>query len=426
MDTSSKQDLCKICHKPKFASRASITQWVFRRESCDCEARSISSFVPLENCATCGNRIDSNSFSITQWIVRRKRCECLNRSDVHSSEWLLPEESSSPFSREPGFACEGTKTIEEQEIPVNPQSFPLDRYKPLAILGRGAAGTVFLARDRLLAKKVALKILHQLTAEQLIAFQEEARATSRLNHENIVHVLDFGATKTGAPYMVMEVFAGESLESWLKKYNRLSEDLAIHIALQVCEALNFAHQHRIFHRDIKPSNIMLSNEELPTVCLIDFGIAKVAAATGTTTTEFQNRTLAGTPSYLSPDPAMGRNYDERSEIYSLGCVLFEMMTGEPPFAGMTALETIGMHVNQPPRQLTEVCVTSTWLEKVVSTCLEKDPTARYQTMKNLQDALWVVSAMNKTDETWIADRKERKRKLQTQKRITAGASLAAV
>ncbi len=281
--------------------------------------------------------------------------------------------------------------LSEEELVLAAGKFPTDRYIPLGRLGRGAAGVVYSAQDRLLNKDVAVKILLDLTGEQLIAFQEEARATSKLRHDNIITVLDFGASESGTPYMVMELVNGETLETILRESGPLPEEEAIHIIKQLCSALSCAHQNGIFHRDLKPSNVLLidSDYDSPEARLIDFGIAKVKEATGRVT-EYQSRTLAGTPAYIAPDPVLGHKYDERSEIYSVGCLFFEMIAGEPPFLAETALETISLHVHQPPRRLSQLesaKYVSTTTEEIVAKCLAKNPSERFQSMEKLLDAL---------------------------------------
>ncbi|MBX9691329.1 MAG: serine/threonine protein kinase [Cyanobacteria bacterium] len=275
------------------------------------------------------------------------------------------------------------------EVEIDVARFPVDRYSPRRILGRGAAGTVYMCSDNLLGKDVAIKILHDLTPEQLISFQEEARATCKLSHPNVVNVLDFGATESGTPYMVMNHVDGISLEQLIKQNGAIDVQTASKIVESLCEALQYAHEQSIYHRDLKPSNVLISERDDGTiyVTLIDFGVAKVKEATGSTI-EFQGRTIAGTPSYMSPDTILGYDYTVRSEIYSLGCIYFELLTGRPPFIAETALETIGLHAWEPVPRLKDVTGKAfpAQVENVIEKCLDKKPERRFRSMAELRQA----------------------------------------
>ncbi|MCA9805908.1 MAG: serine/threonine protein kinase [Cyanobacteria bacterium HKST-UBA02] len=277
-----------------------------------------------------------------------------------------------------------------QGIEVEADSFPLDRYLPLGELGRGAGGTVYLCRDRVLGKEVAVKVLHLLTAEQLLLFQDEARALSKLEHRNIVSILDFGATDSGVPFMVLEHFPGETLTEYLERSGFMDEDTARQVFGQIIEGLAYSHSRGIFHRDLKPNNFMLRNAGTDSleVKIIDFGVARVAELTGRVT-EFQGRTLAGTPFYMSPDVIKGHAYSRASEVYSLGCVLFEALTGMKPFEADSALGTLALHAEVEAPRLSDVVEHqySKYIEDFVAKCLEKDPKMRFATMEEAKHKL---------------------------------------
>lgn len=275
---------------------------------------------------------------------------------------------------------------------LDADNFPTDRYEPVKKLGMGANGEVYLATDKTLGKRVAVKILHTLDRDQLIQFQDEARATSKLNHTNIIDILDFGATDSGIPYMVLEYFPGITLESHLKAVGSLDWQSAVGILKEVCIALDYAHGRRIFHRDLTPSNILIrfpdKDDDEVDVRLIDFGVAKVSEMSGFVT-EYQGMTLAGTPDYMSPDVVNGLEYTEASEVYSIGCIMYQAISGSPPFKADTALETLSLHANKLAERLSSATGRDIPLavESLVAKCLAKRPEDRFQTMEELKNAL---------------------------------------
>lgn len=370
---------CPKCGKKKRTRNAlSFTQWILDQASCACDLEplnaSVSSVPATEFCKNCGKAVDGGrQGSMTQWIFRDVTCKC------GQSVKPVPVAATTVVE-------EDVETEDEEELALDKTRFPVERYKPLKELGVGGSGTVYLCRDRILQKKVAVKTLHQLTAEQLINFQTEARATSKLNHPGILSLIDFGPTESGTPYMVLEYFPGMTLEHYLNEHGVLSPDEFSHVFEQISSALSNAHANGIFHRDLKPSNILVRFEgDKLQVKLIDFGVAKVKQETMPTIT-MQGNTLAGTPAYMAPDMVQGGRFDARSEIYSLGCVLFECLTGRPPFQGTTSLEVLGKHVSMPTPTLADASDDEfpTALEELVSACLAKNPDDRIQTMDDFR------------------------------------------
>lgn len=396
------EEVCRRCNKPKQrAAAGSITQWI---ALCDCESLKSAQTEEMQKlsvhiCADCGKRIvgKERSGSFTQWVFRSDVC-CCNQPRIESDDDDVP--TSLPTggwlaarlrSQEQKDRERALKDIAPQDralIDVDPTLFPQDRYVPLELLGAGAEGNVYLCCDLLLSKNVAVKTLHVLDAQQLMAFQQEARATSRLNHPNIVTTLDFGATEDGKPYMVMELSSGISLAQYLEANGPLSEELAVVLFEKICLALQYAHDKGVYHRDLKPSNfVILADAGPPDIQVIDFGVAQIKHERQEPTI-VQGRTVAGTPAYMSPDQVSGLPYDARSEIYALGCVMFEALTGRVPFLGDTSMETLTMHANAPPPAPSyfhdEI---SEELDAIVLTCLAKEPDERFQSMQELASGL---------------------------------------
>ncbi len=283
---------------------------------------------------------------------------------------------------------------------VSSQPFPSDRYEPLRQIGTGAVSAVFLCKDRMLNKKVAVKTLRSLSHEQLVTFQNEAKTTARLNHPNIVRILDFGTAGGTHPYMVMDFISGFTLKQWIEQNGPFDPLVAAAIFIKVADALAYAHEQGVYHRDLQASNIIVKSAgQDPEIAVVDFGLAKTKEET-LKPTIINGNTIVGTPSYMSPDQVYGRSYDSRSEVYSLGCILFEALTGQTPFVGATALETINMHArNQPPSLLefVEENQITVKLEDTIAICLEKNPDDRFQTVNDFRRNLdEVVAAGSRT------------------------------
>ncbi len=208
-----------------------------------------------------------------------------------------------------------------------------DRYEIAGPLGRGGMAEVYEARDRVLDRSVAVKVLAERYSHDdrfVTRFRREAQSAARLNHRNIVSVYDTGSAN-GTPYIVMEKVDGPTLADIIRAEGALAPERAAEIGAAVAEALEAAHREGLVHRDVKPGNIMVTRGG--EVKVMDFGIAR-AAADDTLT---QTGTVLGTASYLSPEQASGATVDARSDVYSLGCVLYEMLTGRPPFASDSAM-----------------------------------------------------------------------------------------
>lgn len=257
------------------------------------------------------------------------------------------------------------------------------RYRILSPLGSGGMADVYLAEDERLGRKVAVKVLKARLAaddEFVERFRIEARAAASLNHPSIVAVYDRGSAD-GATYIAMEYVQGESLKQRLRRDGALSPDEAVAIALAVLSALAAAHARQIVHRDVTSYNVLLAGDGR--VVVTDFGIARMGDSALTRT-----GAMMGTSSYLPPEQAQGRPADERSDLYSLGVVLYEMLTGRVPFRGENDVAVAVQHVQAaPPNPRTLAPTVSEALAGVVMRALSKDPADRFQTADEFAAAL---------------------------------------
>ncbi len=263
------------------------------------------------------------------------------------------------------------------------------RYELISELGRGGVSIVYKARDKTLDRLVAIKTLssQSLSEKQLVQFQSEARALSGLKHKGIMEILDFGSTQNGIPYMVLEYISGVSLSKQIENLGKLPLTMCLSIFHDLCEALNHAHNKGVLHRDIKPSNIILVSQDTGYIPkIIDFGLAVLSSQDDTGL----NHSAAGSPPYMSPEQIDGKETDQRSDIYSLGCTLFESLTGDVPFAGNTAFETMHLHKNAPIPSLGKISSEAeiqTGLQNCINKALAKNKNDRYQFVIAMQKAI---------------------------------------
>jgi len=271
-----------------------------------------------------------------------------------------------------------------------------ERYDVLDRVGEGGMGSVYKVMDKVLGKVFAVKVLRRELAKDknvVTRFKQEVLAASRLTHVNLASVYSSGESRNGAPFLVMDYLEGSSLEQILTKDGHLEPTRAINIFIEICEALEHAHSKGVIHRDLKPGNILLVDGE-ERVKIVDFGIAKILPRQGLDTLKLTSgEEVLGSPIYMSPEQCQGDKLDIRSDIYSLGCLMYETLCGVPPFLGDNPIKTILMHLNEKPSNLTlhlKEADLPTGLEYVILKCLQKVPEDRYQSVFDLRMDLFGI------------------------------------
>ncbi len=271
-----------------------------------------------------------------------------------------------------------------------------NRFQIVSRLGEGGMGVVYEALHQEMNRTVALKVLKAVIdrePDKLARFRNEAQVMSSLQHPNIVSVYSIGLAESGSPYIAMELLSGRSLSSIIQEDGPLPYAVALPLFMQLCDALQHAHALQVIHRDIKPSNLiieMCGGE--PRLKVLDFGIAKVLGSEQQLTA---TTALVGSVFYMSPGQCEGRSVDVRSDVYSLGCTMFETLSGQPPFNPDSLAELVVSHRDRVPPRVNAVNAAADIpqsLERLLACCLEKDERQRYQSMSELRADLRQVAS----------------------------------
>jgi len=261
-----------------------------------------------------------------------------------------------------------------------------NRYLASDVIGSGRTSEVLRGQDKLVGRDVVIKVLRSDLSQDpsfQVRFRREAKNAAALNHPAILAVYDSGERDTAAgpvPYIVMEYVNGRTLAEELADHGSIPPRRALEIAAEVCAALQFSHRHGIVHRDIKPANVML--DQRGAVKVMDFGIARAVDGGPANTTA---TTVIGTAQYLSPEQARGETGDARSDLYATGCVLYEMLSGTPPFTGRSPIAVASRHIREAPRPPSEINPrVPRDVDAIVLKALSKNPANRYQTAKEMR------------------------------------------
>ena len=261
----------------------------------------------------------------------------------------------------------------------------LAHYEILEVIGRGAFGTVLRAFDEKLQRVVAIKVMAlelAATSPARKRFMREAQASAAIRHENVVSV--YAVEENPLPYLVMEYIPGRTLQQRLNDRGPLDVPTVLRLGRQIAEGLAAAHAQGLIHRDVKPGNILLETSVQDRVKITDFGLARAADDASLT----QSGTIAGTPLYMAPEQALGHKLDQRADLFSFGSVLYQMISGRPPFRAASALAVLKRVVDETPRPIREIIPeTPQWLCDIITKLHAKNPDERYQSAREVADLL---------------------------------------
>lgn len=293
------------------------------------------------------------------------------------------------------------ETPEEEVVPGTTFG---EHYEILSQIGVGGMGIVYKARDNVFNRIVAVKILHgHLLSDPLSKrrFEQEAKAAMTLSHPNLITMFHYGFSAQGLPFLVMDFVEGQGLDEVLKCNKQLDLTTFLQVFVQTCDAVSHAHEKGIIHRDLKPSNVMLMNSYNDChIKIVDFGISKILAKDVICQELTQAGDLVGSPLYMSPEQCKGLVLDPRSDIYSLGCLMYHAISGAVPFEGENALQTLGKHICEAPPPFLRVnpdVVVPERLQEIIFKTLEKEPERRYESAKKLRQDLEELLPPNRAE-----------------------------
>ncbi|MBS1990565.1 MAG: serine/threonine protein kinase [Cyanobacteria bacterium SZAS LIN-3] len=352
-------------------------------------------------CPACGLQSTSQGTlgSITGFLFQDIRCKCrpedqLSGDDMVERFFKLKElEADKVFA---SVTVDVAKNDPNQSRAINllPGAIIGGVYRIVRLIGKGGMGEVYLANHIGLGKVCALKLIppHQVTESSWKRFQNEAKTIAGMEHVNLVKVTDLGIHEACLPYYAMEYLDGDSLADWLKARGRLPLETVLEVFKQVCDGVDYAHRKGVVHRDLKPGNIMMLRTRTGgySIRILDFGLVKLTQKDRHQQSLTKVGEVFGTPFYMSPEQCIGGRIDNRSDVYSIGCTMFEALTGQVPFSEPSPIETITAHQVADPPTLESIVGPGVFpdsMEVVLAKLLRKNPVERYQTLAELKHDL---------------------------------------
>ncbi len=299
-------------------------------------------------------------------------------------------------------------SLDLSTIGIAEDSFPIEKYAPIAVLGQGARADAILARDRQFGKKVVVKCFKTIKPDSFAAFDQDVRKNKQLTHTNIARILEHGIHNNKTPYIVTEYKDGFNLEQYLAIHGTPSYDVTVKILISLCEVLLYAQKESLLHRNVKPGNIIFLDDmnSEPSILITDFGMPKIK--------EKEDLLEARDALYMSSEEARNMAYDERSEVYSIGCVGFALLAGRPPFQEGTARDIKNSHALKLPPRISRLNFEEARpkdLEEVVEKCLEKDPKERFESVAKLNERLAVFPRREQLQINAVLSAKRKKKLL---------------
>lgn len=353
---------------------------------------------PTQFCAQCKRPVSrGRAGSLTSWLFTPQYesiCQCSTSTELPSSGLTLTATGTLALKlNNDAHPSQGWVSREEELALPELNERVASNFVFLKKLGEGGMGSVYLVKEKATGEQVAIKLVRKellVDPRCIKRFEQEAMAVRNLVHPNLVSMREYEVPLHGSPYIVMDYVRGVDLATILHRHGALSCDEALDVFIQVTEAIAYAHAKGIIHRDLKPANIIVSLEGERRVKVVDFGIAKMLRASQKVSQVTEVDEVVGTPYYMSPEQCQGDPLDARSDIYSLGCVLYEALSGRPPFTYRHPVKVILAHLKETPRQLQTSAGKSrrlSGLEQITLKCLEKKREHRYKSAADLLEHL---------------------------------------
>jgi len=384
---------CVSCFTKNQNTVASLLQWP---PTCTCGARQVESSpqdITIHFCKGCGKPIGAGRpGSFFQFIVRCEVCSWAGSDRCAEITEAREQTNAANQIEQTYFGID--EQADEIIVGIDREMFPRHRFRPIQLLSSGAGALVFLARDMLLGRRVAVKVLRTLDQAGIAALQNEARAISKCDHPSLVRLLDFGVTPNATPYMVLS-YPGRSLREILAQRGSLNWRLCCNLFADVCDALHHANTRGVFHHRLKPANVlMLEDGDKFRVCIIDFGLAKIKDQSVSMQNGFASP-------YCQSDAGLAKEFDIRWAVHSVACILFEALTGNPPFDGDELLQPLFMQTLSPPATLSlgETIECPRELEHVIIQSLSVDPDRRLPSLFAFAQTLRHIASMDSCSST---------------------------